>query len=369
MREWPGEFLLAVLDAAPDGIVLTEARLIDQPVVYANAAFERITGYSSEELLGQDLRRLQGSDREQEGRAQLREAIDRGEGCCAVLRNYRKDGTPFWNEVLLRPMRGNDGLVTHFMGFHRDSGEPEGSGPRRAHAPTWPREDEGERSGLRRVRGPIWLREDERARSGIRRAPATAGSREDERERSGLRRAPGLPSWLREDRLTGLCSRAYFEELLQHDWQIGMREARPLTLLIFDIDELGVYNDTFGRAAGDACIRRVAGLVGGAFQRGADVVARWEGGRIVALVRNSELTALPAFAASVARKILDHTMHHPRATRQKFVTVSVGVASVSPTEQRSSESLEQAALRALLRAKQERAGPVAIATPEELLSE
>jgi len=332
MREWPGEFLRAVLDAAPDGVVVTEARLLDQPVVYANAAFERITGYSSEELLGQDLRRLQAWDREQEGRTQLREAIDRGAGCRAVLRNYRKDGTAFWNEVLLQPMRGNDGLVTHYIGFHRDSSE--------------------------------------RERSGIRRAPVLPiSSREDERERSGLRRAPGLPTWLREDRLTGLCSRAYFEELLQHDWQIGVREARPLTLLIFDIDELGVYNDTFGRAAGDACIRRVAGLVGAAFRRGADVVARWEGGRIVALVRNTELAALPAFAASVARKILDHSMHHPRATRQKFVTVSVGVASVSPTAQRCAESLEQAALRALLRAKQERAGQVAIATTGELSSD
>ena len=61
-------------------------------VVYVNGAFERLTGYASEELLGQDLRRLQASDREQEGRVQLREAIAKGESTRALLRNYRKDG-------------------------------------------------------------------------------------------------------------------------------------------------------------------------------------------------------------------------------------------------------------------------------------
>src|ERR1700735_5170491 len=71
----------------------------DQPVAYANAAFQRLTGYGSDELVNQDLRRLQGSDREQEGRTQLREGIARGQSCRAPLRNYSKGGSQFWNEV------------------------------------------------------------------------------------------------------------------------------------------------------------------------------------------------------------------------------------------------------------------------------
>jgi two-component system, cell cycle response regulator len=310
MGEWSVEFLRGVLDAAPEGIVVCESGAADQPVIYANAAFQRLSGYSADELIGQDLRRLQGSDREQEGRTRLREAIGRGESCRALMRNYRKDGTQFWNEVVIQPMRGGDGNVTHIVGFHRDVGE---------------------------------------------RAP-----------RADLRRAPGLPSWLREDRLSGLHSRGYFEELLLHDWQIGIREAQPLTLMMFDIDELGSYNDTYGRPAGDACIRRVAGVVGASFKRGADLVARWEGGCIVALVRNGDVAAVPEFANSVARKVLDQHIHHPRALRQKFVTVSIGAVSLNPTAERSIEQLIQAATRALQRAKESGEERVAIAQGEEI---
>jgi diguanylate cyclase (GGDEF)-like protein/PAS domain S-box-containing protein len=310
MGEWSVEFLRGVLDAAPEGIVVCEAGEADQPVAYANAAFQRLTGYGSDELIGQDLRRLQGSDREQEGRTQLREAITRGQSCRALMRNYRKDGSQFWNEVVIQPMRGGDGAVTHIIGFHRDV--------------------------------------DERA------------------ARADSRRAPGLPSWLREDRLSGLYSRAYFEELLQHDWQVGLREARPLTLMMFDIDELGSYNDTYGRPAGDACIRRVAGVIGASFKRGADVVARWEGGRIVALVRGGDVAAVPEFASSVARKVVGQHIHHPRASRQKFMTVSIGAASLSPSAERSIDQLIQAATRALQRAKEGGEARVAIAQGEEI---
>jgi diguanylate cyclase (GGDEF)-like protein/PAS domain S-box-containing protein len=310
MGEWSVEFLRGVLDAAPEGIVVCESGAADQPVIYANAAFQRLSGYSWDELIGQDLRRLQGSDREQEGRTKLREAIGRGESCRALMRNYRKDGTQFWNEVVIQPMRGGDGNVTHIVGFHRDVGE---------------------------------------------RAP-----------RADLRRAPGLPSWLREDRLSGLHSRAYFEELLLHDWQIGLREAQPLTLMMFDIDELGSYNDTYGRPAGDACIRRVAGVIGASFKRGADLVARWDGGCIVALVRNGDVAAVPEFANSVARKVLGQHIHHPRASREKFVTVSIGAVSLNPTAERSIELLIQAATRALQRAKEGGEERVAIAQGEEI---
>jgi diguanylate cyclase (GGDEF)-like protein/PAS domain S-box-containing protein len=310
MGEWSVEFLRGVLDAAPEGIVVCESGAADQPVMYANAAFQRLSGYSWDELVGQDLRRLQGSDREQEGRTRLREAIGRGESCRALMRNYRKDGSQFWNEVVIQPMRGGEGNVTHIVGFHRDVGE---------------------------------------------RAP-----------RADLRRAPGLPSWLREDRLSGLHSRAYFEELLLHDWQIGVREAQPLTLMMFDIDELGSYNDTYGRPAGDACIRRVAGVIGASFKRGADLVARWEGDCIVALVRNGDVSAVPEFANSVARKVLGQHIHHPRALRQKFVTVSIGAVSLNPTAERSMEQLIQAATRALQRAKESGEERVAIAQGEEI---
>ena len=68
MTQWSMEFLRGVLDAAPEGITVCESRQADQVAVYVNSAFERLSGFTSEELLGQDLRRLQSWDREQEGR-------------------------------------------------------------------------------------------------------------------------------------------------------------------------------------------------------------------------------------------------------------------------------------------------------------
>ena len=310
MEPWSDQFLREVLDALPEGIAVCEVRGDVQPAVYVNAAFEKLTGYSAEELIGQDLRRLQAWDREQEARAQLREAIAHGEACSVLLRNYRKDGTLFWSEMQIQPLRRADGAITHFVGFYHDV---------------------------------------------------------TERERSGLRRATGLASWLREDRLSGLCSRAYFEELLHHDWQSGAREARPVTLLVFDIDDLTSYNETFGRAAGDACIRRVAGVIGAAFKRGADVVARWEGGRIIALVRNPDMAAVTGFASTVAQKVIGQHIHHPRAARQKFLSVSIGAASLVPSPERVPEVLIQAAMKALARAKLDFVARVAVAGPEDIV--
>ena len=87
MEPWSDQFLREVLDASPEGIAVCAVRSDGQPAVYVNAAFEKLTGYSADELIGHDLRRLQAWDREQEARTQLREAIGRGESCRALLRN------------------------------------------------------------------------------------------------------------------------------------------------------------------------------------------------------------------------------------------------------------------------------------------
>lgn len=314
--EWSVPFLRSVLDAAPEGIVICEARALEQPLVYANAAFERLTGYTSAELYGADLRRLQGSDREQEGRALLRQALERGESARVLMRNYRKDGAQFWNEMLIEPVRDAQGKLTHYVGFHRDVGERE------------------------RAVG--------------------------ERERaSGARSAGGLPAWMREDRLTGLCARAYFEELLRHDWLSAQRETRPLTLLMFDFDALGAYNDTFGRPAGDACLRRLAGVISAAFRRGSDLVGRWEGGTICVLARNSDQVAVAGFAQAIVQRVVEQRIHHPRSLPEKYVTISVGIATINPGPRQQPETLLQAAGRALARARSGGAGPVVEANDKD----
>ena len=107
------------LESAVNGVLIVRADG-DMPVVYANAAFERITGYTAEEALGRNSRFLQGDDRDQEELRKIREGIAARRPCRAVLRNYRKDGTLFWNQLQLAPVFDADGSVTHFVGIQDD---------------------------------------------------------------------------------------------------------------------------------------------------------------------------------------------------------------------------------------------------------
>ncbi|MBK7249949.1 MAG: diguanylate cyclase [Gammaproteobacteria bacterium] len=288
MKDWSVELLHAVLDAAPEGITICEPGG-DHEVVFVNRAFARLTGYAPEELIGRNLRMLQGAARDQAPRHELRTALATGSSARIALSNFRKDGSSFRNEMHVQGIRDADGRLVCFIGHHRDAGE--------------------------QVRGGEPLMQ-------------------------------GLPSWMREDRLTGLVSQAYFEELLRRDWAIAAREQHALGFAVFDVDELGVYNDTFGRAGGDAVLRRAARLVAGSFRRGTDLVARWEGGSIAVLTHATDAARLTEYAGSVARRMREQLIHHPRSAA-RYVTLSVGVAAWIPQSGESAGKLVQAAGAAL----------------------
>src|SRR4030095_4295215 len=118
----PGLFQ-ALAAAAPEGIVICDALSGEWQVVYANAAMEHLTGYEAAALRGRNLRFLQAEDHDQEGLVRIRAALQEGSACTTVLRNYRRDGTMFWNEVTLVPLRDAEGRVTHFGSFHREGGD------------------------------------------------------------------------------------------------------------------------------------------------------------------------------------------------------------------------------------------------------
>ncbi|MFW9081602.1 PAS domain-containing protein [Pseudomonas sp. P2757] len=113
--------LQMVVDASNDGIVVAEKEGDqDTILIYVNPAFERLTGYSSEEILYQDCRFLQAGDRDQPGLKVLREVLKNGGACREILRNYRKDGTPFWNELSLSMVKNADDGNTYFVGVQKD---------------------------------------------------------------------------------------------------------------------------------------------------------------------------------------------------------------------------------------------------------
>src|SRR5262249_4900724 len=292
---------------APWGLVIRAGTAKDCPVGFGNPSFAPVCGYPAAALLGNNLRILQGTDRDQEARTRLAEAVGKGEPARVLVRNYRPDGSLFWNEAVVQPVRTN-GTLTHFVGYHRDASD---------------------------------------------------------RLKSAERLPSGLPSWLREDRLTGLHSRAYFEELLQRDWQLAQRDSHEIGLTLFDIDDLGAYNEKFDRSAGDACIRRVARVIDASYRRGGDLVGRLEGGMFAVLTQGEAAAKASDYAQVVSQRVRDLLMHHPTAGAGRYVTVSAGVASLVPPRTLALDGLLKACRAALKRAKKNgKAGIVNAEAPD-----
>lgn len=108
------------LDAAPAGIVITDFLQPDNPIVYCNTAFQRITGYRREEILGQNCRFLQSGSADPNRLHEIRAAIHERRGCRVVLQNFRKDGTAFWNQLTVSPVFDSSGRLTNFVGIQED---------------------------------------------------------------------------------------------------------------------------------------------------------------------------------------------------------------------------------------------------------
>ena len=109
-----------VVNASHNPIVISNAQQVNMPLIYVNPAFEQQTGYTSTEIIGQNCRFLQQDDCDQPGINELRQAIRAQQNCTVILRNYRKDGTLFWNELAVSPVFDAEGSLTHYVGVQKD---------------------------------------------------------------------------------------------------------------------------------------------------------------------------------------------------------------------------------------------------------
>jgi len=112
--------LLQSLPRINDGLIVSDAQRPDDPVVYCNRAAELITGYAEHETLGRNMRFLQGPDTSEDARTAIREALQHEQSCTTVIKNYKKDGTPFWNEMSVVPIFDAGGTCTHVLGIIHD---------------------------------------------------------------------------------------------------------------------------------------------------------------------------------------------------------------------------------------------------------
>jgi diguanylate cyclase (GGDEF)-like protein/PAS domain S-box-containing protein len=154
------------------------------------------------------------------------------------------------------------------------------------------------------------------------------------------------------DPLTKIANRRHFDGFLEKEWQRAIRSAEPLSLIVLDVDHFKLYNDTLGHAAGDACLQKVAAALQAHALRPTDLAARYGGEEFVLLFAETAAGDAAALAESIRASIEALRLPNPRSPTSQWMTVSIGVATMSPTQLDAIESLFVAADRAMYRAKE-----------------
>ncbi|MFO8141060.1 MAG: EAL domain-containing protein [Marinobacter sp.] len=277
------KLLQRCIESSSNGIVVVDVIAPDMPVVYVNPTFERITGYLADEALGRNCRFLQGDDYDlsnEQALAEIRKAIARGTDVSVVLRNYRKDGAPFWNDLYLSPIRNDQNDVTHFVGIQNDISE----------------------------------------RKSIEHQLAYNSS---------------------HDVLTKLPNRALLEDRLAQACQLARRYNRHVGLLFIDMDGFKLINDSLGHRTGDQILievaRRLVELV-----RSGDTVARVSGDEFVVIL--PDLAHSNDAQCVVEKVIKALAVPYQVGNETLHLTASVGITSTDGSIREPSALIQQADL-------------------------
>ena len=155
------------------------------------------------------------------------------------------------------------------------------------------------------------------------------------------------------DSLTLIANRRMFDEVLEQEWKRMQRQEFPLSLLMCDVDYFKFYNDTYGHQAGDECLQNVASALSKAVQRSGDLVARYGGEEFAVILPNTNDLEAKKLAEKIVNAISDLKMPHSTSKASPYVTLSVGVASMTPkSNEEEPATLISLADKALYQAKE-----------------
>jgi len=157
----------------------------------------------------------------------------------------------------------------------------------------------------------------------------------------------------RQDGLTGIANRRYFDSYLETEVRRAARERQPLSLILADVDHFKAFNDHYGHQAGDDCLRQVASALSTAGRRPADLAARYGGEEFAIVLPGTGLDGAVDVAQALSRLIAGLAISHARSASGQSITLSQGIASLTPEKETSSEDLIHRADQALYQAKQQ----------------
>lgn len=297
------DLLAKAINESRDGITIADACQKDTPLIYVNAGFEQLTGYTAAEALGRNCRFLQGTDTNQPEIAVLHAAFANGESCMVTLRNYRKDGSMFWDELSLTPVRNAEGKLTHFIGIQKD------------------------------VTARILL--------------------DQHLHQSNL----DLPTLNRQlntlmytDPLIGISNRRHFDEQFASLLSTAQRIHSEMSVLMIDLDYFRQFNQRYGENAGDECLRIVGNCIAKSFSRSSDCAARYGGELFSAVSLGANIEDLQHHAQKLCAKVRALSIPHGDSPHG-VVTISIGGVSRIPYRDASANELIKLAEVALYDAK------------------
>jgi diguanylate cyclase (GGDEF)-like protein/PAS domain S-box-containing protein len=154
------------------------------------------------------------------------------------------------------------------------------------------------------------------------------------------------------DQLTQIANRRRFDSFLEQEWHRALRSGQPLSLIVLDVDHFKLYNDTLGHAAGDLCLQQVAAALQSRALRSTDLAARYGGEEFVLLFAETALDTAVALAEAIRAQVEGLQLAHPRSPTSGWLTVSIGVASITPTQSDRIEQFFVAADRMMYAAKE-----------------
>ena len=278
-----------IVTVCSDGILLADAQDPNLPIVYANPAYEDLSGYSAEELRGSSWRLMKRDGEGQPELERLKAAVGRSEACQAVVPDVRKDGTPWFSHVSVEPLHNARGELKYFLCMQRPVSTAADS----------PSED-------------------------------TAGLEVGILQRELGRARQKIASLNRSDPATGLLRLEYFYELLNRDLAVARRDERFVTVALFEIVEFDVYRQTFGSKAADSCQRMIGAQITRALRRAGDLCARMDDTTLVASAFGQRADDVRHVAERIAERVRRLGLHNPRAKSGRYVTIGYTIVERAP---------------------------------------
>jgi diguanylate cyclase (GGDEF)-like protein/PAS domain S-box-containing protein len=294
IRSLNRHILEQILAASPACVLVADASHPELPIVYANASYERLTGYTLNELAGHPWAALARAAAGDEAFASVRTAVGRGEACRAMVPDVRKDGTSLTWDISVTPLRGPRGDLRYFLLSHELAESLSQHAPAESPAPV---DAIGEITVLQRELG--------QARQKI----ATLD---------------------RIDQSTGLVRFSYFQETLRRDLAMARRDRRFVSLLVFEIVEFDVYRQTFGDKAADSCQRMIGAQIMRALRRAGDLCARYNDVILVAAAVGQHASEVQPVAERIADSVRELKLHNPRAKRSRYIEIRPIVIGCPP---------------------------------------